>query len=114
MKEEKEIIWLTKLYLSDYAKKFIKSPKLCCIKDFEKLLDAPENNKDFNEWIKSMIQLGVLEFSEKIKIGYCRHLVNGYFVNRDQIKKRLREIETYSNVLYPYFSLIAELGLTKM
>jgi hypothetical protein len=114
MKEEKEVIWLIKLYNCQYIKGgLFKINKLACIKDFEKLLNAPENNSRFNHWIKEMIQLNVIEFSEKIKVGKG-NLVDGYFINRDQIKKRLREIETYSKILYPYFSSIAELGLTKM
>lgn len=106
MKEEKEVAILIKLYNSPYAKKgFFKSQKSACIKDFERFLNAPENDSSFRIWIKEMKEFGVIEFSEKIKAGHLN--VDGYFVNREAIIKRLKEIDFYSKYLLPFFNSIS-------
>jgi hypothetical protein len=110
MKEEKEVIWLMKLYNCQYIKGgLFKSPKLGCIKDFERLLNAPENDKNFNEWIKKIKLLKIIESNEKIKIGGIKE-VDGYFVNKKEIINRLRELDIYLNILYPFFNSRVEVG----
>jgi len=106
MKEEKEVIWLIKLYNSEYSQGglFNKNSKSACIKDFERLLEAPENDLSFGNWIKEIKELGIIIFSEKIKIGHCRHLVDGFVVNKKEVLNRLKEINSYSKVLLPFFN----------
>jgi hypothetical protein len=107
MKEEKEVIWLIKLYNSEYSKSGIFGKQKCaCIKEFERLLDAPENNSSFRNWIKQMKEIEVIEFCEKIKIGQG-NIVDGFIVNKDAIIKRLREIKVYSDTFIPFVNSIA-------
>jgi len=110
MKEEKEVIWLIKLYNSEYSKIgfFNKNSKSACIKDFERLLEAPENDITFREWIKKMKNIGVIEFYEEIKIGSCGK-TDSYVVNRTAVLERLKEIKVYCEILFPFFNSRATL-----
>lgn len=111
MKEEKEVIWLIKFYLSDYAKNLFKKNKVACVKDFERLVNAPNNDIRFRKWIKDMININVIEFSERKNNGGFGRTVNYYCVNRNEIIKRLREIDCYDS-LVRFFDLRSTLGVS--
>lgn len=103
MKQEKEVTWLIKLYQSKYIKGFFGS-NCACIKDFERLLDAPENDRLFRIWINQLKESGILEFSNKIDNRRNGISVDGFVINRDLVLKRLRELDIYSD-LVKFFNL---------
>lgn len=110
MKQEKEVIYLIKLYQSDYIKGFFRI-RTACIKDFERICLAPENDKSFRIWINDMKSIGIIECIGKNSNKYGRN-VDGFVVNRELILKRLRELEVYSD-LVDFFSSRAMFGVDK-
>jgi|GEM_PF-4789520 len=98
MKQEKETIWLIKLYQSNYYVGFFKT-NCACIKDFEIVCDAPTNDKNFRNWIKEMKELGVIEFFERKNNGGFGRTVDYFVVNKSLILKRLRELDTYIKIV---------------
>lgn len=110
MKPEKEVIYLIKLYQSEYIKGFFKI-KTACIKDFERICFAPENDKSFRIWINEMKEIGIIECVGKNSNKYGRN-VDGFVVNRDLILKRLRNLDAYKN-LVKFFDSRAMFGVDK-
>ena len=95
MRAEKEIVWLAKIYKSKAIRdpanlRFITTP--LCKKDFEVLLDAPENSKEFHEWFDNLVMNKVLFFTDKIRRGNRNNvLLNGYTGNISDIMRYIRE-----------------------
>ena len=94
MKEEKEVIWLIRLYQSNYFKGFFKT-NCACIKDFEIVCNAPINDKNFRNWIKEIIESELIEFYERKNNGGFGRTVDYFVINKSLILKRLRELDTY-------------------
>jgi len=85
MKIEKEAKWLLLLYDSPFVRDLTElkiSPKPACKKDFERLVDSSENNKDFNEWFKKLIAEEVFIFVGKNSRGARNNVfADEYIVN---------------------------------
>ena len=100
MKEEKEVKWILCLYDSPYVKDLVElkiSPRSACKKDFEKLVDAPEKSKEFNEWFKKLLALEVFVFvGRKIRGSRNNVLADEYIVNASRLLKYFK-----NNSLYP-------------
>ena len=94
MREEKEVIWLIKLYQSEYSKGFFKT-NCACIKNFEKVCDVPIHDKNFRNWIKEMKEIGVIEFFEKKNNGGFGKFVDYFTIDKNLVLKRLRQLNTY-------------------
>ena len=95
MKPEKEFAWLLKLSTSDYCGNLFKTPKLGCKKDFERLLNAPENDKEFTRWFNSLISSEIFVYSENIQKNMFGRSVPGYNVNLNNTLEFLRTMEYY-------------------
>ncbi len=61
-----------------YLKGFFRKKGGACKKDLERLLGAPENNKNFNEWVDELISEGSLvpDGNDKKRGGTQRFLIN--------------------------------------
>lgn len=96
MKDEKEIVYLAKLYNSkacpDPMNLKIKSSPMCK-KDFERHLDSPENSKEFNEWFKMLIELGIFVYSGDINIKFMK--TKGYKINASKLDNYARNNKYY-------------------
>lgn len=112
MEEKKEVIWLIKLFQSEFVKSKFFNSKVACVKDFERLLNAPENDKNFRKWINEMKELSVIEFFKKINNRRNGKPVDGFVVNKENVLKRLRSLETYDN-LVKFFDSRAMFGVDK-
>lgn len=94
MKEEAEIKYLSMIYNSEY-KKGLFSISGGCLSDFEKLCKVNGKNFKFRNWLKCLIEEGILKFvdykdkKEKIPL---------YIIDKDIIRKKIREIENWKNI----------------
>ena len=89
MKPEKEFKYIILLLNSQHMKSFLATKIGACKKDFEKILDAPENNKEFNDWINELIQEGSLEHNGRLQKGNT--MVRGYLVNEKALLQRFKD-----------------------
>ena len=109
MKPEKEMMWIAILYSSPHIKdplNFKILPDPACKKDFERLVDASENNKDFNEWLNKLIELTILEPAGKITKGNRNNVVTeGYIVSARKLEEYAkRNFEELYKKFYKFFS----------
>jgi hypothetical protein len=88
MKPEKELIWGKILMQSEYAGGILKK-KLGCKKDYERLLEANENDKSFMEWFNELLNDGIIYPAGEIEVGMGKK-VQGYRVDYELFEKRLR------------------------
>lgn len=98
MKPEKEIKWLVLLYDSKHCKDLLnfKAPKEpACKKDFERLLNAPENNKEFHLWFEKLVNEKVFVFHSMITKNKNNMKFRGYIVDAPTLAKYAK-----SNPLY--------------
>jgi hypothetical protein len=112
MKPEKELIWCFQLSTSQYCGGFFKKAEGGCKKDFERLLNAPENDNDFLNWIKSLIEEGSLEFVGQIQKSNRGRTVPAYVVNFKKLLDRMRRNQFYPLVC-DYFEAMSPLGISK-
>jgi len=100
MKIEKEMKWILLLYDCPHVKDFTElkiSPIPACKKDFERLVDAPENNKDFNEWFKKLIVEEVFIFVGRCVRGTRNNVfADEYIINAGNLVRYAK-----TNPLYP-------------
>jgi len=100
MKIEKEMKWILLLYDSPYVKDLTElkvSPRHACKKDFERLVDAPENNKDFNLWFKKLIVEEVFIFVGKGKRGTRNNIfVDEYIIHAGNLVRYAKKNPLYS------------------
>lgn len=111
MKSEKELVWIFVLLNSHFVKGLFTSPEKGCKKDYERLLNAPENNKEFNKWINELIQEGSLEHSGRIERPDGKK-VETYIVISSILLERLRK-NTYYNPAYVFFDKRSAIGVSK-
>jgi hypothetical protein len=107
MKEEKEVIWLCKLLISRFAKSVGRNSG--CKKDYERAVEASDNDKTFRQFMQKMIEYGAIEFLEK-KVAHGGYL-NYYVVNKTVMKKCLRENKYYRELREYFLSEETALGL---
>ena len=95
MKEEIEWKWLVNLLTEGTAHMngFLRKVKPACVKDFERLAGASENNKYFKEWFNTMAKKGVFEFYE-LRNKY----VKTYIINVKLMNKELTEYDIYKKI----------------
>lgn len=89
MKVEKEFHWMLALLESRHVKRLLRSEP-ACKKDFERLLGAPENDRDFTAWFYQLVAAGALEAAGEVKRG-SRSGVQGFLVNRTVLERLLSE-----------------------
>lgn len=96
MKKERELIWMVKLLNSEYVRtRSIKKQKSGCKRDFEILVGAPENDKNFRRFLNELIEQGYLVmFEKKRAVG----LIATYVVDSDKLRKRMVENPEYEAV----------------
>jgi hypothetical protein len=99
MKKEKERDWLITLYESEHTKDLINlkiSPKPACIKDFERLACAGENNKEFRQWVKKLIDMEVFVFIGKISRGMRNNVISdGYIIDGPKLVKYEKTVKDH-------------------
>ncbi|MCK9370204.1 hypothetical protein M0R04_09890 [Candidatus Dojkabacteria bacterium] len=113
MKPEKELVLCFTLAQSKYSDTILKKGELGCKKDFERLLDAPQNNKYFIAWINGLIASGVLEEAGTLmRINRNGKETTAYRVNQKKLLEYLR-----SNPLYPvacdFFDKRSHIGILR-
>ena len=96
MKPEKEFAWMVKLLNSKYRKNVWGKTIGGCKRDFEIEGGASENDKEFNKWLNSLIEQGILVIFEMRTSGKGRP-VETYIVNFKELESLLKE-----NPLYPF------------
>jgi hypothetical protein len=111
MKPEKELVWIFVLLSSHFVKGFFTSPEKGCKKDYERLLNAPENNKEFGKWVNDLISEGSLEHSGIMERSDGKR-VETYIVNPKFLLERLRN-NIYYNPAYVFFDSRSTLGVSK-
>lgn len=111
MKSEKELVWIFVLLNSHFVRGTFTSPAKGCKKDYERLLNAPENNKEFNKWINELILEGSLEHSGKMERADGKN-VETYIINPTALLNRLRK-NMYYNQAYVFFDKRSTLGVSK-
>lgn len=105
MKEEKEFVLLSKLYNSKYVKGFI-SKKGGFLSDFERICNRTRGDKAFRDWLKGLIENGIL-----IKQGKDKNDVgvefNTYLINKGAILKRIGNMNLWDsgikNMVYDHY-----------
>lgn len=107
MKDEKELIWIFKLLTSEYAGGFLRSKKVGCMRDFEKIAEASENDKDFRDWIKLFL---IYRTSEKRGAKWGSN-VKLYELDVDKMFKKMRDNCEYP-IVYRFFDKRSTAGLT--
>lgn len=100
MKQEKELKFLWGLYNSPYCRdigNFKIHAISGCKKDFERIAGSGENNKEFNQWFKELVNKGVFVFVGKISHGSRNNVVsNGYTINVKKLVKHSKTNPHYS------------------
>lgn len=103
----KELLWLSRIYSSDAIKdlsnlKFKSIPM--CKKDFEIIVDAPLNDRDFYTWFDKLVMEGVLEYVGKLEGKRVKDMkpIDGYIGNASNMMKYIKansELEkVYSDI----------------
>lgn len=112
MKDEKELIWLITLAQSKFCPKFMKKPDMGCKKDFERLLGAPENDKDFLGWLKELIEKKVLILAGQIQRGssFSKN-VDAYTIDFGKLMDLLRKNSLYDD-LWKFFDSRSTAGVS--
>lgn len=96
MKEEREVIYLIKMFNSELASSIFKKSKKGTKRDFEIVCNAPENNTGFRRWIDFLINRSILSV-----VGYAENKSPLYGASKKKILKRLEEIEYYRKFVAP-------------
>ena len=112
MKAEKELIWMYKLAVSKYCGGFLKKPESGCKRDFEILLEAPRNDKDFLNWLDQLIIEGSLEYVGNIKREMGGRPTKSYVVNFKKLLEKMRRNQFYPLVC-DYYEAMSPLGISK-
>lgn len=97
MKREREYSWIVILLNSEYVHRGIFSnPKGACKKDFERLVNAPENSSVFHEWFNELIEDGAIIPHGDIYKGENNNFkVHAYVVNFKVLYARLKLNKVY-------------------
>lgn len=112
IKPEKEVVWLFKLAESKHCGNFLKKPISACKKDFQRFLNAPENDKNFIKWIDELIEEGVLIFSEYIKRTNGGRPISSYVVDFKKLIEKLRNNEYYDSAC-DFFERRSHMGVIR-
>lgn len=102
MKPEKDVKWCGKLYKSPHCRHALKFKFSCipgCKKDFERIVGAGENSKEFNEWFNELKDEGVFVFVGKISRGVRNNVIaNGYNVDLKCLIKYVKTNPEYKDI----------------
>lgn len=89
MKAEKEFVWLLLLLESPYQRGTFRSNP-GCKRDFERVVCAPQKNKEFTLWFQELVDEGCFESVGTVRRRMRTSVVyEGFVVNRRKITKRL-------------------------
>lgn len=98
MKPEKELIWLVKLRDSEFVVGWIKS-KSGFKKDFERLVNAPMNSKEFHDWFNDLRDDGVIIIDD----GRTDKTFEKFFVDKKRCDQRIKENQ-FNKILSDYYN----------
>jgi len=94
MKPEIEFKWIVNLLNSQFLKGgFFRRQSSGCKSEFERIAEAPLNNKEFRKWLNYMIKENVFEFFERKKV--IGGNVDTFVINGGKLEKKLRENQIY-------------------
>lgn len=101
MKNEKELKWIWDLYNSPHCRDIMNfkiSSIPGCKKDFERICDIGENNREFNQWFKKLVSIGVFIFVDRISHRSRNNVFSkGYTIDLKKLLKYAKENPYYSN-----------------
>lgn len=101
MEVSKEYWWLVKLKMSKYRKGWINTTA-GIKKDFERLLGAPQNSKEFHDWFNEMIEEGIIElYGEIPHPSNNKWMIKGYVVNTTKCEIRINTLPCAKDI-YSY------------
>lgn len=99
MKAEKEIIWLIDLRDSEFVQGWFRA-KSGSKKDFERLLGAPNNSKEFSIWFNEMRDDGIIVLSEEAGDG-TQH--DKFMVDKKICDQKIKE-NRHNKILHKYYN----------
>lgn len=103
MNEQKEFIYSIRLIMSQYHRgSMFRKDKSGCSKDFERICKAPENNKEFLDWIQELKNRKILEFDERIDLNKVKE-PKKYFVNDRKLLDKLKDNSHYNEAFQFFF-----------
>ena len=108
-KDDIEVMWFIRLYQSNYTKSLFKN-NFACIKDFESICDVPIHDKTFRNWINQMKEIGIIQFAERKNSGGFGRTTDYFYINKNNILKRIRKFSCYNN-LVSFFDSRSVLGV---
>ncbi len=92
MENAKIIVYLFKLIKLSFEDSLAHSKR-----EFEILVNAPENNKFFHNLVNQLIEEGCLYIHDTLPNGYPL-----FKINSDKLRDKLRTIEDYNTIWYVF------------
>ena len=101
MKPEKELLWLAKLYKSQYARDLLnlKGGSAGCKTDFLRCMEISDKNKEAHKFISNLISIGVCQKNGMVERGIGKRVFT-YTIDGKLLVKYAKENKCFQTFKY--------------